>query len=98
MKKIRLIIFIMLMVVAASSFCYADWHGHRGHRGGGVVIVPGPVFYPYPYPYYPYPAYSQPAVCENNCYESVVPICRYDSWGDRWCHDEIVRRCNRVCY
>jgi hypothetical protein len=95
MKKIGLIICIVLMVLAASSFCYADRHGrgHGGHSGWGVVIVPGPV---YPYPYYP--AYGPSPVCENRCYDRVVPVCRRDSWGDRWCHDKIVRECERVCY
>jgi hypothetical protein len=28
----------------------------------------------------------------------VIQVCDYDYWGDRWCHDEVVRECRRVCY
>ncbi len=60
-------------------------HGEgRGHGGFGVFIEP------FPYPGYP--------ACERECRDRVVPVCRYDYWGERWCHDEVVRDCRWVCY
>lgn len=102
MKKIGLVGCLLLtMVLTATGLCAADGrghgygHGHGNHgRGGwGVVIVPGPV-YPYSYAY---PAYGPP-VCENRCYDRLAPVCRRDSWGERWCYDKVVRECDRVCY
>lgn len=103
MRKLYLIFCAVLIVLASVAVCFADEHhgghhgGHHGdwhgHSGWGIFIGPGPYYYPppaYPYPAYPY--------CERVCSDRVVPVCRYDDWGDRWCHDELVRDCRRVCY
>ncbi len=97
MRKIRLIFCAVLIVLASVAVCNADghgghhgeWHGHSSW-GFGIFIGPGPYYPPPAYPAYPY--------CERVCRDRVVPVCRYDDFGDRWCHDEVVRDCRRVCY
>ncbi len=98
---------IILSLLAGVTICYAAEHGHgghgghgghargewHGHGGFGIFIGPGP-YYPYPYyPYYPY--YPD---CDRVCSDRVVRVCNYDYWGERWCHDQVVRECRRVCY
>lgn len=94
MKKIGLIISVLILLLAWSSISYADRHGHHGGWEGSVYIAP----FPYLYPAYPPPYYSPYPTCERVCTERLVPVCREDRWGERWCHDEIVRDCRRVCY
>jgi hypothetical protein len=103
MQKFCLVFCIMLILLATVTICYADergrghgdrhgrgdWHGHGG--GWGLFIGPAPV-----YPYYPYDPYYPE--CERVCRDRVIRVCDYDYWGDRWCHDEVVRECRRECY
>ncbi|HMK44318.1 MAG TPA: hypothetical protein VK445_09295 [Dissulfurispiraceae bacterium] len=95
MKTVALMLSVCLIVLSTAAFGYADPYGHHeGWRHNswnfGVVIAPPPL---------PYPVYAEPYPrCERRCHERVVPVCRYDSWGDRWCHDKVVRECERVCY
>lgn len=101
MRKLYLIICAIIVALLASTACYGDDHGrghdgrdgrHGGHgRGGFSIFFGAPLLYPYP----AYPAYPD---CERVCRDRIVPVCRYDYWGDRWCHDEVVRDCRRVCY
>lgn len=81
------------------GYWYGPPRGYWGPRygfSGAVVVVPGAPFLP-PYAGYPpYPAAS--AYCDTRCYDRVVPVCRYDRWGDRWCYDRVVRECSRYCY
>ena len=92
MRKIYVIVSVVLVALMLSAVCYGDERGRgRGerHERGGFGIFIGPPLY------YPYPGYPD---CERVCHDRVVPVCRYDYWGDRWCHDEVVRDCRRVCY
>lgn len=97
MKKISII--VVLITLLSSATCFADWHRneHRDfdrheHRDFDRrpslsigLFLPVPFFSAYP-------------SCENVCREEIVPVCRYDRWGDRWCHDERTVECRRVCY
>lgn len=101
MRKIVIIICVLLAAMLATTASYADDRG-RGHgerhdrgerhewhgRGGFGLFFGGPL-------YYPYPAYPD---CARVCRDRIVPVCRYDYWGDRWCHDEVVRDCRMECY
>lgn len=101
MKKILIITCALLILLMTSGICHADRHGHgrgnghgsghgHGHGGWGVVVIPAPIPI--------FPQYAPAPDCENHCYERVVPTCRRDAWGDRWCRDEVIRDCRRVCY
>jgi len=75
----------------------AYWHGPYHHYwgprynfSGALIIAPAPV--------YTTPYVSAPVHCDTHCYDRVVPVCRYDRWGDRWCYDRVVRDCSRHCY
>ncbi|HMK60023.1 MAG TPA: hypothetical protein VK452_02620 [Dissulfurispiraceae bacterium] len=100
MRKILLVLCSLLVLASSAAICYGDDHG-RGHEGGrdwgerhdrhdhgGFGLYFG-------VPYYPYAPYPE---CQRVCRDRVVPVCNYDYWGDRWCHDEVVRDCRRVCY
>jgi len=97
MHKLLFVLCSVLVLMFASNVCAEDrgrggrhdWgERHERHDRGGFGLYFG-------VPYYPYPVYPE---CDRVCRDRIVPVCNYDYWGDRWCHDEIVRDCRRVCY
>ena len=95
-REFYIILCIMIIALLPLTMCYAIEHGHDGGRGHGEWHGHGGWgFFIGPPPFYPYPYYGD---CERVCENHRVPVCHYDAWGERWCHNEVVRDCRRVCY
>ena len=89
MKKLSII--IVLVTVLSSATCFADWHRHEHRDFDRRSNISIGLFLPVPF-------FSTYQPCEKVCREEIVPVCRYDQWGDKWCHDERIVECRRVCY